>query len=355
MAFLRNTWYCAGWAYELEEDGHYARKLLGESVLVMRKVDGSIAAIGNACPHRFAPLSKGKRTGDVFACPYHGLAFDSEGVCVLNPNEEGSGKPGTIPKSAKVKPYPLIERYGALWIWMGDIEKADDSLIPDFSMASERKGWAVIRGMSFLKNANYQMVVDNLMDRTHVQYLHPILQYSEAKADNFERIQRIEQTGNTVWDYHTELHSPDYPVLKMMWPECPEDRGNYLDVRWDAPSNMLLHQGTYDINNPEVGAFTEAAHLITPADENNSYYFWNQARSRNIDDRELDEKMRQGIAHVTEFEDGQMIADCAELMGTHDLMSLKPCMLPSDAGPVRTRLILKKLIEDEQAELAAAT
>lgn len=56
MAFLKNCWYCAGWAYELEEEGHFARKFLGESVLVFRKEDGEVAAMSNVCPHRFAPL-----------------------------------------------------------------------------------------------------------------------------------------------------------------------------------------------------------------------------------------------------------------------------------------------------------
>ena len=347
MAFLRNTWYCAGWAYELEETGHFARKLLGESVLVMRKQDGSVAAVGNVCPHRFAPLHKGIREGDSFACPYHGLVFNSEGKCTHNPN-----KGGVIPEAAKVPSYPLVERWGALWIWMGDPERANPETIPDFSMASEQEGWAVVRGFH-LTHGHYELVVDNLMDRTHVQFLHPLLRFTEERPENFETVQSMGQTGNMIWDYMEELNSPRFPILKMTWPDLPDDIDimNYFDVRWEPPGNMLLHAGTVQMNTDrKVGAHSNGANLITPADENNTYYFWSQARDRDIDNPEIDAGIKKGVGDTFKNEDGQMVADCAELMSTNDLMELDPVLLPSDAAAMRARRIMAKLIAEEQAE-----
>jgi phenylpropionate dioxygenase-like ring-hydroxylating dioxygenase large terminal subunit len=346
MPFLRNAWYCAAWAYELEEEqGHFARKLLGESVLLMRKEDGVVAAMGNVCPHRFAPLHKGPRTGDVFSCPYHGLEFNSDGQCVGNPNHGG-----VVPSAARVKTYPLVERWGALWIWMGDPARADPDGIPDFSMAAEREGWAVVRGLH-LTAAHYELVVDNLMDRTHVQHLHPLLRFSSEKPADFAVEQSVEQTGNLIWDYHVELNSPKFPILSLTWPDAPDDIMNYFDVRWEAPGNMLLHAGSVQMNTDrKIGSHTEGANLITPSDENHTYYFWSNARDSNIHDKEIDAGIKKGVGGTFEFEDGAMVADVSELMGTNDLMSLKPLLLPSDEAAVRARRIMAKLIAEEQAE-----
>lgn len=349
MAFLMNAWYCAGWAYELEETGHFARKLLDKFVLIFRTEDGDVSAMSNVCPHRFAALSKGTRKGDNFACPYHGIEFDKDGTCVHNPL--GDGK---IPKSLKLETYPLIERWGALWIWMGDAEKADPNMIPDFSMASERPGWKVVRGMHETK-AHYELVVDNLMDRTHVQFLHPILQYTEERPDNFYSEHSVEVVNDRMlWDYHADYNSPMFKIVELLWPEAPKDRMmNYFDVRWEAPGNMLLHSAICEMDTDrKVGSHTEGANLITPADEETTYYFWSQARDRNIDDEKIDEGLYKGVAHTFKNEDGAMVADCALHMGTNDLFSLKPVLLPTDEGAVRVRRMMAQLIKAEQEEKA---
>ncbi|WP_137134834.1 aromatic ring-hydroxylating dioxygenase subunit alpha [Rhizobium sp. FKY42] len=345
MAFLMNAWYCAAWTEELETEDRFARKLLGKSVLIFKKQDGTYGAIGNACPHRFAPLNKGPREGDTFICPYHGLEFDTNGRCTRNPNEGG-----TIPRAARVPSYPLVERDSALWIWMGDPKKADLDLIPDFSMIRAREGWNVVRGHHVTK-ANYELVMDNLMDRTHVQFLHPLLKLMGEQPENFQRIQSVEQIGNMIWDYHGEVNCTKYPLLDALWPEAPDIVENYFDVRWEAPSNMLLNAGTVEVGtNREVGVHLPMSNLLTPADEFSTHYFWSQARDKNIGREEMDEMIKAGVAHTFQNEDGEMVADCMEMMGTNDLMRLNPVMLPGDAAAVRARRILSSMIAAEQAE-----
>jgi len=81
-------------------------------------------------PHRFAPLSWGTRVGDTIRCGYHGLGSDTRGRCVHTPF------PGEPPTS-HVATMPVIERYRALWFWLGDPACADPALIPDFAFIEE--------------------------------------------------------------------------------------------------------------------------------------------------------------------------------------------------------------------------
>lgn len=127
MNYLKNTWYAAAWNSEVEPAKLFTRTLLDEPILFFRDSKNQLNALHNRCPHRFAPLSAGKHLGDSVQCAYHGLEFGGDGNCTKNPH--GDGK---IPRGACVKRYPVVERYSLVWIWMGEPEKADATLIPDF-------------------------------------------------------------------------------------------------------------------------------------------------------------------------------------------------------------------------------
>ena len=101
-------------------------------------------------------------------CPYHGLQFGSDGVCSHNPHGDGA-----IPKAARVRAFPVVERHTAVWIWMGDPEKADPECIVDFSILSRgpHEGLRSIHG-HFVVEASYELEVDNLLDLSHPEFLH---------------------------------------------------------------------------------------------------------------------------------------------------------------------------------------
>ena len=118
MRFLRNTWYVAMWSQDLKPGELQQRLILDEAIVLFRNASGQVAALLDRCPHRFVPLSLGKVCeGNSVQCPYHGLAFDATGVCVRNPNAEGR-----IPPALRVRRFPVVERHGAIWVWMGDRE-----------------------------------------------------------------------------------------------------------------------------------------------------------------------------------------------------------------------------------------
>jgi len=102
-AWLRNCWYMAGWSEEVGEAG-LSRRIMNQPVFLCRLADGGITALLDRCPHRFAPLSRGTRDGDLVVCGYHGLAFSPEGKCVRNPFAD------RIPAGTDVPTFAVTER-----------------------------------------------------------------------------------------------------------------------------------------------------------------------------------------------------------------------------------------------------
>jgi phenylpropionate dioxygenase-like ring-hydroxylating dioxygenase large terminal subunit len=132
--FLRNSWYVAAWDREVSRTP-LARMLLGEPVLLYRRQDGTPVALEDRCCHRHLPLSKGRLEGDDVRCGYHGLRFDASGRCVEIPGQ------ASIPPQARVRAFPLIERYHWIWIWMGEPTAADPARVPNWWWADHPQ-WA---------------------------------------------------------------------------------------------------------------------------------------------------------------------------------------------------------------------
>ena len=161
--FLRDNWYAAGFQEELGRD-FLARTFLNEAVVMYRKEDGTPVALENRCAHRRVPLTMGKLIGDVLECGYHGLQYDCTGKCIKIPGQMG------VPRGVGVKSYPIVERHRYLWIWMGDAERADESRIPDFSMLDDPKNG--VSNIQFHLDTHVQLIIDNLMDLSHLAYVH---------------------------------------------------------------------------------------------------------------------------------------------------------------------------------------
>jgi len=161
------------WARELDTDtGLLARTILDEPVVLCRMRDGLPVAFADRCPHRSLPLSAGTITEDGIRCGYHGLEFDRAGVCIRVPGQD------RIPPDARVRCYPVVEKWRWIWIWMGEPDQADEALIPDYHW-NDDPDWLSI-GDRFHVRGGYRLLVDNLLDLSHVQYIHASTLGTEA-------------------------------------------------------------------------------------------------------------------------------------------------------------------------------
>ena len=162
--FLRNAWYMAGWSRDFTSEQPVATMILDEPIVVYRTAGGTPVALFDRCPHRFAPLSKGRIEGDDLRCMYHGLKFAPSGKCIEIPGQ------AKIPPQACVRRYPVVDRYSGAWVWMGDPARADEALIPNF-VGIDDPAWAMKPGrMDYA--ANYVLINDNLLDLSHIPFLH---------------------------------------------------------------------------------------------------------------------------------------------------------------------------------------
>jgi len=349
MTYLRNAWYCAGWTADLGRTP-VTKTFLEEPVLMYRREDGTPVAVSNRCPHRFAPLHKGKLKGDRIECPYHGLQFDHDGACVLNPHGEGA-----IPRAAKLKAYPLVEHQGALWIWMGEPDQADASAIVATPFLTQPERYASVSG--YLKvDVNYQLFIDNLLDLTHAPYLHPetLGGPPENSIGKDKMTVEFHQGERDVESNYLVRGMPATPQLAPFWGERPPGDFRAL-MHWHAPSSLVLEVSLTKTGAPkDDGIVLPVMHFLTPETETTTHYFFATGHNRDIHDTAKTAQLVGHAKRAFEYEDEPMVKDCQDLMGTTDLFSLNPVLLQTDIAAVRARRLLDALIAAERSAGAKA-
>jgi len=343
--FVRNAWYVAAWDHEVTRSMK-RRVLLDEPVLLFRKDDDSAVALEDRCCHRQAPLSMGKLIGNIVKCPYHGLEFDSSGKCVKVPSQD------MVPPSAKVRSYPLVERNHWLWIWMGEPAKADPALIEDFHFMDD-PAWRY--GGNYLHvESNYLLLVENLLDTTHLPFLHPTTLGTDAFArSEFE----VKREGDRITVGRYLMNELPAPFHKQMG-EFPD--GMKVD-RWQVthygpPSFVKLDIGSAPVGTPirqgERGKGVNMWNLnaITPESEKSTHYFFAQAYNFKLDQPWISDMLAKQITDI--FQD-----DLAMVKAQQKNMDMGPSpsvTLGQDKAWIAMRGIVDRLIREEQGKAKAA-
>ncbi|WP_269619627.1 aromatic ring-hydroxylating dioxygenase subunit alpha [Zhongshania sp. BJYM1] len=342
--YLLNAWYVAALSKELDGQALFKRTLLDTPVVFYRKADNCPVALLDRCPHRFAPLSMGHRDGDDIVCPYHGLKFDCSGKCNHNPHG-----PGTISPRAIVRSFPLLERYGFIWIWMGS-GPADESTLPDYSELVSGHRNSV--GYTYMpRPCHYELISDNVMDLSHVDHLHgEIITTRGNLSPMMPNV--VESQGEVAVRWEWE-QTPPIMIFNDFLPTPGEVARHFVEVTWSAPAHLLLVIGaTQDESVDELNYENTTAqydfHTSTPESKDRTHYFFATRRNHNEEDAEFNEVKLQGMHDAFDFEDGPMLDAVHLQMGTDDFFSLNPIFISSDAGPVRVRKMLKKMIESER-------
>lgn len=336
MTYLRNCWYQAGWSDELGIAKPLARTLLETPLLLFRGANGDVSALLDRCPHRFAPLSAGKVVDGRVTCGYHGLVFDANGTCVHNPH-------GAITSALRVTGYPAVERHTAIWVWLGDFDKADPASIPDLSYIDAAPETARIAGYVPTR-AHYELLSDNILDLSHADFLHPAsLGGMMVSAKTSSRTE-----GDAViveWD--APNCEPPGAFRTQVPPPAKADI--WIEVRWSAPAVMTLATFAEQASTPRAPDRTALTlHNMVPETPTSSHYFYCNTRPYLTEDAGFTAFLRTTLEAAFTQEDKPMIELQQSRIGDADFMALGPALLSVDAAAVRARRKLAELIELEQ-------
>ena len=338
--FLKNSWYVAGWSKDYQKELR-TQMLLGEKIVFYRRLNGNPVALEDACPHRKLPLSQGRLQEDRIVCGYHGLTFDCTGACVEAPTQRGN-----IPKRAVVRSYPVVDRYRLLWIWMGDPEKANPDDIFEIENFDNPE-WGYTEGGMLPIECNYLWVVDNLLDPSHVAWVH-VTSFAGSGTD--DQPLDLEKTEKGVivsrWIYD-QPPSPYYKDLVKFEGNCDRKQHYEMCIPGIALNkSVYTPPGTGGPNKPEGDKtyINISYNFMTPVDERNTMYIWFQHRNTDPEDKLISEKMNAG-ARAAFLEDKEILE--AVQIGMED-MDIPNIDLALDAGAKLFRVKLQRLINEEQ-------
>jgi phenylpropionate dioxygenase-like ring-hydroxylating dioxygenase large terminal subunit len=165
---LINNWYVAAAAGEVTGDAPVGVRMLGLDFVLYRS-DGQVRCLSNVCCHRGGALCDGSVTAGRLACPYHGWQFDGDGRCATIP---ALGPDARIPKRARVDAYPAVEKYGWIWVFLGDLPEHERPPIPDlFPEFDDTAHWRRVP-YRFEAAANWVRMEENSLDTIHTSFVH---------------------------------------------------------------------------------------------------------------------------------------------------------------------------------------
>lgn len=122
--------------------------------------------LSDLCVHRGGALSQGRVDGERIACPYHGWQYRTDGTCALIPAQPQR----TVPPKARVDAYPVTERFGIVWAFLGDLPEQECPPLPQWPERDE-PGRRRIQG-EFSWAAHVDRVVEGGPDVVHGPFVH---------------------------------------------------------------------------------------------------------------------------------------------------------------------------------------
>jgi phenylpropionate dioxygenase-like ring-hydroxylating dioxygenase large terminal subunit len=163
-----NFWYPAIVSNELVPDRPTRVKMLGRRFTLFRDSAGQARCIADVCIHRGGSLGAGRMRDGEVACPYHGWRFDGAGRCTYIPS---MGSDTAIPARAKLDAYPVQEKYGVIFVFLGDLPEHERPPLmecPEYGQPGWRHNLIV-----FDVACNYERSIENGMDPAHNEFVHP--------------------------------------------------------------------------------------------------------------------------------------------------------------------------------------
>lgn len=334
-------WWVAARSSELTGTP-FERRLLDQPVVLFRTVSGLPVALRGLCPHRLFPLALGRVAGESIECGYHGMRFDARGRCVHVPSQ-----PACEPRQA-TQAYPLREQGGLAWIWMGEAALAASTPLPDIdSTGVGCPGWATEYHPLATVRARYTLMIENLMDLSHITFIHAdtIPGAASVAALPFE----VLETERSLVLRRVGRSLPPNPYLKSLFPDNDQPVNQAFDAEYLAPG-LIRTGGTIEAvgsaGSPRILGTTNFVHALTPETPRSVHYFVQTCRDFRLDDEAI---ARSNLAAGLRIQPQDISA--VEAIERHVPEHGDPrreISTPADAGAIRIRRRLGRQIAAEE-------
>ena len=339
--FLKNSWYVFSWNYELQDSKPLGKVIIEQPIVVWRNSAGILQAAEDRCPHRHAPLSLGRVNGDNLQCMYHGMTFNEQGECIAMPMMDE-------PPKCSIKKYPVVEKNDWIWVWTGDVDQADEALIPD--------GWGIsnpdrqMRASSIEYDANYQLVHDNLCDLSHIDFVHETTLKMASGADWAEKPPRIQGKDRAIrferWFEDAEL--PSQPGLKV---------DAWSVYEFIVPGVFILYGARFPAGTAKECNYEEPKGIkpivenieqqaVTPITRDRTAYHY--ATGLVIPGKNMTEAIEKRMdVVISAFEEDREMIEAQQKIWNLTDPSVPKQFLAIDQGPTMMRRLLDRLMKAE--------
>ena len=218
-----NFWYPVVAAKDLGVKPQKIR-LLSHDFVVFRDEHGHPAVLSDTCTHRGASLAGGKCKGDgTVQCPYHGWRFNSKGECTRIPSVGKQTKP---PLRARVDAYPVQEKYGIVFAFLGDLpEDERPPILPiDEHGTPDWRSTLLVFDVDYY----YERSIENGLDPAHNEYVHPTHGYQGEREDTY-LMTELRPFNTNEWG-HGFLSTFDAPPLKNRFTRFFRSEGGKMEA-----------------------------------------------------------------------------------------------------------------------------
>jgi vanillate monooxygenase len=335
--FIRNAWYVAATPNEID-DKPLGRMVCGERIVFYRPEPGRVAALEDFCPHRGAPLSLGHVLEGKLVCGYHGLEMGCDGKTIAMPGQRVRGFP-------PIKSFPVVEKYGFVWVWPGDPALASEDKLPHLHWAEDPE-WAYGGGLYHIA-CDYRLMIDNLMDLTHETYVHST-SIGQPEIDGTPCKTTTDGDTAVTSRFMNGIQAPPFWRMAMRAHGLPDDQpvDRWQICRFAPPSHVMIEVGVALAGHGGYEApkdkkvYSIVVDFITPETETSMWYFWGMARNFRAgqgkifaEDLEMLERQQ---ANLTRWPERKLL------------------MLNIDAGGVHARKVIERMAGAERGTTAAA-
>jgi vanillate O-demethylase monooxygenase subunit len=337
----RDQWYVAAYCHEINRE-LFSRTVCGESILFWRAGSGEVAAVSDRCVHRRFPLSEAptRLVGDQVVCGYHGFTYGTDGRCVSVPGQS------RVPRTARLRRYPVVERDSFVWVWIGEPDRADPATVPRAPWLDSPE-YTTVSGREPLA-ARFGLLVDNLLDLSHETYLHSGSIGTPEVASTPITTEVDEEAG--VVRVSRRMADAECPPFYASSTGLSGRISRWQDIEYTPPCLYTLHSRVAPVgttprpDGSDPGAFhLEVVYAITPETEHSTHDFWAVARDFALQDESVSEFLAEQNRTVVR-------QDVAALNALEKVISAEPdgyqeLSINIDTGGLAARRMLDRLLD----------